>query len=223
MKRRPDRAALSAGIFALSLLAGIVVASNAQIGVARLIVVLAFLTLAPGGALLNLLLPDLKDWSTTLLLTVGASLALDVASTETALWSHTWDPAGIVGALAVLAAAVSGISLVRVRASQLVVAVPNVRLPDWTRRARYWPVVAVPTAVLLVGLGVELAGGHPKRAVTGPDGAVAAGIATVALVFLVFSASSAESSERRHRGLVASSLLVALVVAIVTARFLIIR
>jgi hypothetical protein len=218
----PIRITVRAGIFVLSLLAGIIVVSNAHVGVVRLVVVFAFLTIAPGGALLNVVLPDLSDWPTTLLLAIGASLAMDVASTETALWAHTWDPAGVVGALALLAAALSGLSLVRLQSSQVELPGLRIGLPAWSRRVGYWPFVALPVAVMLAGLIVDFVGGHPKRAVTGVTGGVAAGLATAIVVAMVFTASSMVPSERRRRGLIASSVLVALVVAIVTARFLLI-
>jgi hypothetical protein len=219
----PVRVTLPVGIFALSLLAGLVVVSNLHIGVARTIIVLAFLSIAPGGAILNLLLPDLADWPTTLLLTVGASFALDVASTQAALWAHAWDPTAMIGALAVLAAALSGLSLVRLQSTPGTLSVPAIALPDFWRRAGHLVLVAPPVFVLLVGLAVEFVRGHPRQVMTGAAGAIAACLATAAVVYVVLAGSPSDSPVRRRQGIVASCVLVALVVLVVSARFALIR
>lgn len=213
----PIRAALTMGSFALSFLAGMVMVSTAHLGVARLLIVLAFLSFAPGAALLNLVLPDLADWPTTLLLAVGSSLTLDVASAEVSLWAHAWNPVATVGTLAMLTVTLSGLSLVRLQ-MPFAFPVPAIHLPPWSRRLAYGVAMAFPPVALLVGVVLD----HPKRAFTGAPGGVAAAFAAVAVVLVLFAASASDSPGRRRRSLALSSVLVVFVAIIVAARFILI-
>lgn len=213
----PIRATLTMGSFLLSFLAGMVMVSTAHLGVARLLIVLAFMSFAPGAALLNLVLPDLADWTTTLLVAVGASLTLDVASAEVALWAHAWNPVATIGTLAMLTVTLSGLSLVRLQ-MPFAFPMPAIRFPDWSRRLAYWSVLAFPPVALLVGVVLD----HPKRALTGTAGGVAAAFAAVAVVVVMFVASTSDSPGRRLRTLVLSSVLVVFVALIVAARFVLI-
>jgi hypothetical protein len=213
----PIRATLTISSFALSFLAGMVTVSTAHVGVARLLAVLAFLSIAPGAAFLNLLLPELADWATTLLLAVGASLTLDVAAAEVSLWAHVWNPVAVVGTLAMLTVTLSGLSLVRLQ-MPFAFPVPTVRFPDWSRRLAYVVAMAFPFVALLVGVVLD----HPRRALTGVAGGVGAAFAAVAVVLVMFGTTASDSPRRRLRSLVLSSVLVAFVAVIVAARFILI-
>lgn len=214
----PIRVTLTVSSFALSFLAGMVIVSTSHLGVAKLLIILAFMTLAPGAALLNLVLPDLADWATTLLLAVGASLALDIAAAEIALWAHAWNPTGMMGTLAMLTVTLSGLSLVRLQ-MPFAFPLPAIHFPSWVRRLWYGVMIAFPAFALLYGLVFESLAGHPRRAFTGVAGGVAAGFAAVAVVLVMFVASASETPEGRRRRVVVSSILVVFVAIIVTARF----
>lgn len=217
----PIRVTLTVSSFGLSFLAGMVIVSTAHLGAARLLILLAFMSLAPGAALLNLVLPDLADWATTLLLAIGASLALDMASAWIALWAHAWNPIGMVGTLAMLTVTLSGLSLVRLQ-MPFAFPLPAIHFPRWARRLWYGAMVTFPAVALGYGLVFESLSGHPRRALTGYPGGVAAGFAAVAVVLVMFVASATESPEGRRRRVVVSSILVAFVAVIVTARFVLI-
>ncbi len=88
----------------LAVAASLVQAVDAP-GAIRVPVVLAFLILAPGAALLELFRPrDLAAWAS---LSIGVSLAIDMGVAQGMVWLKTWNPAAglyLVAGITVLAA-----------------------------------------------------------------------------------------------------------------------
>ena len=87
---------------ALAVITGSMISFDVHLWYIRLFVTLAFLTFAPGAALIGLFLSRNADWATAIILSVGLSAALDVAAAQAMVWSHLWNPSVAVTVLAAL-------------------------------------------------------------------------------------------------------------------------
>jgi uncharacterized membrane protein len=86
----------------LAVVTGSMVAFDVHLWYIRLFATLAFLTFAPGAALIDLFVARNVDWATAIVISVGLSAALDVAAAQAMVWSHLWNPSVAVTVLAAL-------------------------------------------------------------------------------------------------------------------------
>ena len=103
-----------AGIAALWLL------SDFHWGVARLVCMLAFFLVGPGGAAVALTLREIDDAATEAVIIVAVSVSLDIGVAQGMVWFGAWKPeVGVycLAAVTMLMGAVAGLRNLRERAS----------------------------------------------------------------------------------------------------------
>jgi uncharacterized membrane protein len=99
----------------LAVITGSMIAFDVHLWYIRLFATLAFLTFAPGAALIDLFLARNVDWATAIVISVGLSAALDVATAQAMVWSHLWNPGVAVTVLAALTVVTATIADLRRR------------------------------------------------------------------------------------------------------------
>jgi len=211
----------------------IVVAGDLHIGAARLLLVLAFMAVVPGWATMSVMFDDMGDLSTMLLLCIGVSVAVDVAVAEIALLTHAWNPVWMIAVLALFSMALATVRLgLDDRAQRLAVGgsagAPATGTGRGSKDRASRPNVAlrqevlVTVTVLVVALVADAAGGGSlARLLAGAVGATIAAIAGAGCLVVVVRSQVGRAASRQTGAFWAAAALVAVVVLIVTVRFLV--
>ena len=216
----------------LILMAGltqIVVAGDLHLGVARLVLVLAFMAVVPGWATVSLLFPGLSGLSSVVLLSVGTSVAIDVVVAQISLSTHAWNPVWMISVLAALSMALASLSLAmdyRAQRREAEVTSGGPPMHPYRRSAESRPNVAIRQEVFitLCVLGIALLadaaeGGSVPRLLAGAVGAAVAAVAGAGCLVVVVRGQLRRG--RQADAFWAAAALAAVVVLVVTVRFLV--